>query len=254
MMTMNIQPNVFHIPRKATEVDSTAEVEDSFTPATMPSPKAEETDTFISTTAPPKTDTEMEKEVDPSVEEKPVKKSEKSKASVLERRKRMKALKEEEERQSKQEKRDAKELHEAKISSAWWGALPIINVWAFVGNLFASPSAKAAKRLDVLSGKRDIEEAEEQEKQLKTAKLKSQFAPLLIIIPLDIISWMYANSKNTKIDTTGLSDNEVLRKLFQGGGLKNIGLDLRIFALACLAPLGYQFFEKTDDPNFNKGL
>ena len=243
-MTLNIQPNLYSLPRQVTETITT-----TASPETPLSMNAEAIDTFTPSTLPAPNEVEKEEEVASAKEKQPTKKPEKSKASALERRKRIKALEATEKQQAKQEQADAEEIHKAKVSASWWASVPLLigPIIGLVSNVFVSPESEAKKRTDVRLQNRDETEALEQEQKIKGAKLKAAFVTAVPQLLGFATSWAIGLS----LPKPDLSDEKAIFSAAKNP-LRYLGI--AIGTMCILVPLGYKFFEKPDDPNFNKGL
>jgi hypothetical protein len=152
----------------------------------------------------------------------------------------------------KQERLDNQEIHDAKVKTAWWTFVPFIGpLLGVLPNLASSPESLARKRLDVTVKDRPEDEAIEQEKKIKGAKLKAAFITSIPHIIGDIVLAVSLAS----IFKKGAGNSEERMATY----IKNQSLVSKVFnwvpSLGLLAiPLGYQLFEKPDDPNFNKAL
>ncbi|MCX5921231.1 MAG: hypothetical protein NTW61_07940 [Candidatus Melainabacteria bacterium] len=253
-----IQPNnpnasaAFVKPRSTTAEADSVTAADLETPAS-PLEEKETADTFTLTKKPQETETDNtispqreEKTADNVTDNKKAVKTDSphsSKKTKEHKKALAKALKDAE----KQERLDNQEIHDAKIKTAWWTCFPVIGpLLGVLPNLFSSPEANASKRLDVTIKDRPEDEAIEHEKKIKGAKLKAAF---LVSIPHIIGDVLFVlatiNSiKNPEKYVENLTKNMPLEMA------KFWGATVVTLAMA----LGYQFFEKTDDPNFNKGL
>lgn len=156
-----------------------------------------------------------------------------------------------ERQQQLQEGLDNEEIHKAKVSASWWASIPYLGILVGpLSNLFVSPEAEAKKRADVRYKDRDIDEAIEQEKKIKGAKLKAAFvtiAPQAIgLATAVILGFVMKNPAPSKQITS-------VKEAFSH--FNPLSLLPTLIGTTCIvAPLGYQFGEKPEDPEFNQKL
>ena len=160
---------------------------------------------------------------------------------TLSPKERKQALVKMEHQQRMQEGLDNEEIHKAKVSASWWASVPMLigPIIGLVSNVFTSPEAEARKRSDVRYQDRDMDEAVEQERKIKGSKLK---AALVTSVPQIVGAALYGGASLL------LEKSNVKR-------VSTLAWSAVAIGTACiLAPLGYQFGEKPEDPKFNQKL
>jgi hypothetical protein len=163
------------------------------------------------------------------------------------------------------------EIHKAKVTALWWGAIPFIG--AMVGLLntaLTNPEKKAENRADVKANFRTKQSGIEQEQKIKGVKLKATLvtafpqllglgiAGIAALLDKEIRECLFSKNMGVFQKLSGLYLGFVDIKSFQEGLFQKnpfaFWASVLVGATSILAPLGYTLFEKSHSEDFNKGL